>query len=71
MKLYEVNRQIEDLLYQLEPDPETGEIPANEEEIIDQIPLQKRPCAVCQSGDRPGVLREPLCQDLRRPGLCP
>lgn len=37
MKLYEVNRQIEDLLYQLEPDPETGEIPANEEEIIDQI----------------------------------
>ncbi len=37
MKLYEVNRQIEDLLYQLEPDPETGEIPANEEEIIAQI----------------------------------
>ena len=37
MKLYEVNRQIEDLLWQLEPDPETGEIPANEEEIIAQI----------------------------------
>ena len=37
MKLYEVNRQIEALLYQLEPDPETGEIPANEEEIIAQI----------------------------------
>ena len=30
MKLYEVNQQIEDLLTQLEPDPETGEIPANE-----------------------------------------
>lgn len=37
MKLYEVNQQIEALLYQLEPDPETGEIPANEEEIIAQI----------------------------------
>ena len=34
MKLYEVNQQIEALLYQLEPDPETGEIPANEDEII-------------------------------------
>lgn len=37
MKLYEVNQQIEDLLNQLEPDPETGEIPANEDEIIVQI----------------------------------
>ena len=37
MKLYEVNQQIEDLLTQLEPDPETGEIPANEDEIIAQI----------------------------------
>ena len=37
MKLYEVNQQIEALLRQLEPDPETGEIPANEEEIIAQI----------------------------------
>ena len=37
MKLYEVNQQIEALLYQLEPDPETGEIPANEDEIIAQI----------------------------------
>ncbi len=27
MKLYEVNRQIEELLGRLEPDPETGEIP--------------------------------------------
>ena len=37
MKLYEVNQQIEDLLSQLEPDPETGEIPVNEDEIIAQI----------------------------------
>lgn len=37
MKLYEVNQQIEDLMLQLEPDPETGEIPANEDEIIAQI----------------------------------
>ena len=37
MKLYEVNQQIETLLDQLEPDPETGEIPANEDEIIAQI----------------------------------
>lgn len=37
MKLYEVNTQIEALLEQLEPDPETGEIPSNEDEIIAQI----------------------------------
>ena len=37
MKLYEVNQQLEELLLQLEPDPETGEIPANEEEIIARI----------------------------------
>ena len=37
MKLYEVNRQIEDLMLQLEPDPETGEIPANEDEVIARI----------------------------------
>ena len=37
MKLYEVNQQIEELIVQLEPDPETGEIPANEDEIIAQI----------------------------------
>ena len=37
MKLYEVNQQLEDLILQLEPDPETGEIPANEDEIIAQI----------------------------------
>ena len=37
MKLYEVDRQLEDLIAQLEPDPETGEIPAGEEEIIARI----------------------------------
>ena len=37
MKLYEINAQIMTLLDQLEPDPETGEIPSNEEEIIAQI----------------------------------
>lgn len=37
MKLYEINTQIMTLLDQLEPDPETGEIPSNEEEIIAQI----------------------------------
>ena len=37
MKLYEVNQQLEDLILQLEPDPETGEIPANEDEIIARI----------------------------------
>ena len=37
MKLYEINSEIESLLEALEPDPETGEIPANEDEIINQI----------------------------------
>ena len=37
MKLYEINSEIAALLIQLEPDPETGEIPSNEEEIIAQI----------------------------------
>ena len=37
MKLYEVNQQLEELLIQLEPDPETGEVPANEEEILEKI----------------------------------
>lgn len=37
MKLYEVNAQMLALMEQLEPDPETGEIPSNEEEIIAQI----------------------------------
>ena len=37
MKLYEINAQMLALMEQLEPDPETGEIPSNEEEIIAQI----------------------------------
>lgn len=37
MKLYDVNRQIEELLARLEPDPETGEIPADEDELIAQL----------------------------------
>lgn len=31
MKLYEVNRCIEDLIVMLEPDPETGEVTADDE----------------------------------------
>ena len=37
MKLYDVNRQIEELLARLEPDPETGEIPVDEDELIAQL----------------------------------
>ena len=37
MKLYEIDQKLEDLVLQLEPDPETGEIPANEDEIIAEI----------------------------------
>ena len=37
MKLYEVNKQLEDLLNKLEPDLKTGELPAKEEDIIRQI----------------------------------
>lgn len=37
MKLYEINAEIEALLAQLEPDPETGEIPADEDEIIARL----------------------------------
>ena len=37
MKLYEINSEIAALLIQLEPDPETGEIPSNEDEIIARI----------------------------------
>ena len=33
MKLYEVDQKIENLLSQLEPDPETGEVQSNEDEI--------------------------------------
>ncbi len=37
MKLYEINQEIEALLEQLEPDPETGEVTADYEEIINRI----------------------------------
>ena len=37
MKLYEVNQQLQELLTRLEPDPETGEIPANEDQILEEI----------------------------------
>ena len=37
MKLYEIHTAILSLLEQLEPDPETGEMPSNEEEIIAEI----------------------------------
>ena len=37
MKLYEINSELIDLLDRLEPDPETGEVPADYEEIIAQI----------------------------------
>ena len=37
MKLYEINAQIEELFEQLEPDPETGEVPSNYDEILNQI----------------------------------
>ena len=36
MKLYEVNAAIQDLLLQLEPDPETGEVAATDD-IIEQL----------------------------------
>lgn len=34
MKLYEINEQIRELLMLLEPDPETGEVPENEDELM-------------------------------------
>lgn len=37
MKLYETNKQIDDLLQALQPDPETGEMPENTDEIIAQL----------------------------------
>lgn len=37
MKLYEINAEISTLLMLLEPDPETGEIPVNEDEMIQRI----------------------------------
>ena len=37
MKLYEINEEIQRLLWLLEPDPETGEIPMNEEQLIQEL----------------------------------
>ena len=37
MKLYDINRELEQLLEQLEPDPETGEVTPDYDEIIDRI----------------------------------
>ena len=37
MKLYEVNRAIEELLLKLEPDPETGEVPMEFDEMLRQL----------------------------------
>ncbi len=37
MKLYETNKQLEELVMQLRPDEETGEMPENTDEIIEQI----------------------------------
>ena len=37
MKLYEINAELETLLNRLEPDPETGEVPMDYEEIIAEI----------------------------------
>lgn len=37
MKLYEIDNQIEELTASLQPDEETGELPNNTDEIIEQI----------------------------------
>ena len=37
MSLYEINAEISELLVMLEPDPETGEVPENEDEVIQRI----------------------------------
>ena len=37
MKLYEVNFAIEQLIAQLDPNPETGEVRADIEEVVDQL----------------------------------
>ena len=37
MKLYDINRELEQLLEQLEPDSETGEVTPDYDEIIDRI----------------------------------
>ena len=37
MKLYEINEEIRRLLWLLEPDPETGEVPMDEDELLKQL----------------------------------
>jgi len=37
MKLYEINQAIQSLLAQLEPDPETGEIPMDDDAILAEL----------------------------------
>lgn len=37
MKLYKTNQMIEELVAALQPDPETGELPENTDELIEQI----------------------------------
>ncbi len=37
MKLYQTNQMIEELINSLQPDPETGELPDNTDEIIKQL----------------------------------
>lgn len=37
MRLYETNKAIEELILQLQPDPETGEMPANTDDVIEQL----------------------------------
>ena len=40
MKLYEINQEIECLMMQLEPDPETGEVTATEDILSELDALQ-------------------------------
>jgi len=37
MKLYQTNQALNELLSQIQPDPETGELPDNTDELIEQI----------------------------------
>ncbi len=50
MKLFVVNQQMEELMTKLEPDPESGEIRADEEEIIalfDRLSLKRVQTTSC------------------------
>ena len=38
MKLYEINQQIYELILRLEPDPDTGEIAAETDDIVAGVP---------------------------------